>query len=440
MMLINKNVKAFFWIVLIASLGLSAGQSFAARINNGAGDLIINEFMAANGSGLIDEDGDYSDWIELYNRSQHSINLSGWSLTDDPSQPRKWTFPDMTVGGQEYLLVLASGKNRKPDQPSLPLHTNFKLGQGGEFLALYNSLEDRFQPSIASRFPAQLKDVSYGRYGDKLNYGFLASPTPGGANEEALVREGSASGAVVTTAIRHDTPFTLTTTPDIKARVLENKFSTSSPDLARVALPQATFRVVESATTLQLTEIMYNPVGGSDYEFIELKNVGEDALDVSNMFFDEGIKFAFPSGLAPLVPGEVVVLVSNPTRFAERYPGVRIAGSYQGQLSNEGEKISLRDRFGTTLASVEYDDENGWPLSPDGRGDSLRLLNLAGDPNEPRNWRASIDLHGSPGTDSLPTMIAVEQRPREIWTTLAGTLSNLSTECDRIDVAERFEC
>jgi hypothetical protein len=437
-MLMKKNTKAFFWIILIASFGSSAGQSFSAWINKDAGDLIINEVMAANGSGLIDENGEYSDWIELYNRSQQPLNLAGWSLTDDPSQPRKWTFPDMTVGGQEYLLVLASGKNRKPDQPGLLLHTNFKLGKDGGFLALYNSLEDKFQPGIASRFPVQFKDVAYGRYGDPLNYGYLASPTPGGANEEALVWQGSLSGVEISVdrsfhdkpLFLEDTPSTFTTPPHIKARELEHKLSTPSPEPAWSALNQATpFRVAEAASQLRLTEIMYNPIGGSNYEYIELRNVGDGELDVSNMFFDEGIKFAFPSGLAPLVPGELVVIVSNPTSFAERYPGVPILGRYQGQLSNEGEKISLRDRFGRTLVSVEHDDENGWPLSPDGRGDSLRLINLDGDPNEPGNWRASIDLHGSPGTDSLfPTMIEVEQRPRKTWTTVIWVLSNLSTE------------
>ena len=94
------------------------------------------------------------------------------------------------------------------------------------------------------------------------------------------------------------------------------------------------------------------------------------------------------------------MLVRNPTAFAERYSGVTIGGIYQGQLSNRGETITLQDVEGKVIASVTYDDENGWPLSPDGWGDSLVFIDLDGDPNAPKNWRASPKLNGSPGADN----------------------------------------
>lgn len=59
----------------------------------------------------------------------------------------------------------------------------------------------------------------------------------------------------------------------------------------------------------------------------------------------------------------------------------------------------VRDGFGRTLLEFEYNDEYGWPVSPDGHGDSLTLINLSGDPNNPKNWRASSNLNGSPGAD-----------------------------------------
>lgn len=93
------------------------------------------------------------------------------------------------------------------------------------------------------------------------------------------------------------------------------------------------------------------------------------------------------------------MLVRNPAAFAERYPGVPIGGVYEGQLSNKGETLSLKDTAGTTLFSVDYDDENGWPLSPDGHGDSLVLVNLDQNPNNPANWQASARANGSPGAD-----------------------------------------
>ena len=117
------------------------------------------------------------------------------------------------------------------------------------------------------------------------------------------------------------------------------------------------------------------------------------------MYFDEGITFTFPPRATPLAPGEFVVLVRNFAAFAERYPDVVIGGTYQGKLSNQGEKVTLRDIGGEVVVSIDYDDENGWPISPDGRGDSLVLVDLRRDPNNPKNWRASTRLYGSPGTD-----------------------------------------
>ena len=112
--MVIKSTRFFFWIAILAILLLSGAQILPAFIGQAPGYLILNELVAANGAGLTDEDGDYSNWIEIYNQGGQAVNLSGWSLTDDPNQPEKWTFPNVTVGSHEYLLVFASGKDRKP--------------------------------------------------------------------------------------------------------------------------------------------------------------------------------------------------------------------------------------------------------------------------------------------------------------------------------------
>ncbi|OQY27228.1 MAG: hypothetical protein B6243_13255 [Anaerolineaceae bacterium 4572_5.2] len=140
---------------------------------------------------------------------------------------------------------------------------------------------------------------------------------------------------------------------------------------------------------------MYNPLGGDDYEFIELHNFGNDMIDLSNMTF-EGVNYTFPSG-AKLAAGETLVLVRNAVAFRERYPGVEIGGVYGGKLSNKGEKIILRAANGSALLTIAYDDENGWPLSADGRGDSLVVIDPLADLNIPQNWRAGKVVNGSPG-------------------------------------------
>jgi hypothetical protein len=197
------------------------------------------------------------------------------------------------------------------------------------------------------------------------------------------------TGTAASSTLIYQSPVVLTTTTHIKARLLA--------DDVWSALHEATFRVGEPEERLRITEIMYNPMGGDDYEFIELKNDGDTEVDLSNVSF-EGITFSFPSGTI-LPAGEFIVLVQNPTAFAKKYPDVAVGGTYQARLSDKGEEIILKDRQGNVLISIPYDDENGWPVSPDGRGDSLVFINLDGDPHDPKNWRASADLHGSPGAD-----------------------------------------
>ena len=123
------------------------------------GAVLISEIMAANRSTLRDEDGECSDWIELYNTTSHDISLKGWHLTDQADNPTLWTFPEVSIPGHGYLVVFASSKNRA--SAGAELHANFSLDAGGEYLALFRSdlvLADAFDPI----FPPQDYDVGYG--------------------------------------------------------------------------------------------------------------------------------------------------------------------------------------------------------------------------------------------------------------------------------------
>jgi hypothetical protein len=207
------------------------------------------------------------------------------------------------------------------------------------------------------------------------------------------------TGAVSPNAHRYAGPLVLTSTTQVKARVFSKAASSPWVGQAWSALNEAILGIGnEMSSPLRITEIMYNPVGGDDYEFIELKNVGNVDLNLANASF-EGIAFTFPPMAAPLAPGEFTVLVRNPAAFAERYPAVAIGGVYDRSLSNGGERTALETAGGRTLVHVRYDDGNGWPRSPDGRGHSLMLVDLAGDPDNPKSWRASTTPNGSPGTD-----------------------------------------
>ena len=142
-----KKLIALGCVLAVATLRLAALDQ-----------VIITEFMAANSGTLQDEDGAYPDWIEIHNAGTNMVNLDGWSLTDDVASPAQWLFPSTNLAPNAYLVVFASGKNRRV--PGAPLHTSFNLTSGGGFLAL-------LKPGgveIASQFfyGQQFTDVSFG--------------------------------------------------------------------------------------------------------------------------------------------------------------------------------------------------------------------------------------------------------------------------------------
>ncbi len=140
--------------VAAASLLFAAGLAVPARA-----DIRISEFMASNTKTITDNDGKYSDWIELYNTAGTPVNLSGWHLTDAAGDPVKWTFPPVTLGAYQTMMVWASNEDRR--DPAKPLHTNFTLRAGGEYLALTRP-DGTVEQSFGASYPPQFSDVSYG--------------------------------------------------------------------------------------------------------------------------------------------------------------------------------------------------------------------------------------------------------------------------------------
>ena len=124
------------------------------------GNPVLSEFMADNQSTIQDENGDFSDWIEVYNPDATAFALGGWYLTDSATNLVKWQFPAVTLQPGEFLVVWASGKNRRV--PGAPLHTNFSLSKTGEFLALVQPNGTTAEQSFAPSYPAQAANESYG--------------------------------------------------------------------------------------------------------------------------------------------------------------------------------------------------------------------------------------------------------------------------------------
>jgi len=149
------------------------------------------------------------------------------------------------------------------------------------------------------------------------------------------------------------------------------------------------------------SEIMYNPLGGSSNEFLEVYNSGSNAVNLAGATFTDGISFTF--GEVSLMPGGFLVVVPDSAVFSTRYPGVTnvASGTYLGELSNAGERIKLKAADGSELFEVTYGDSGEWPEWADGEGASLVLISHAADPNSPTNWCSSDQLHGTPGMSGI---------------------------------------
>lgn len=142
--------------------------------------ILINEFMAKNNATIQDEDGDYSDWIELYNSTNSTINLMNFGLSDEYNSLNKWTFPNITIQAHSYLLVFASSKNRiDPTE----LHANFKITSSGEELYLSNNLGTIIDQTNSVNLSS---DESYGRIPDgETNWIVINTPSPNSSNNNS---------------------------------------------------------------------------------------------------------------------------------------------------------------------------------------------------------------------------------------------------------------
>ena len=115
--------------VLLLMLAFFAFSPSLAQINSG--DIVINEFMADNDNVASDQNGEFDDWVEIYNNTPSPVSLNGVYLTDDFLNPTKWPFPDTFIAAFDYLIVWADN-----DTFQTGLHAFFRLSSGGEQLWL----------------------------------------------------------------------------------------------------------------------------------------------------------------------------------------------------------------------------------------------------------------------------------------------------------------
>ncbi len=351
--------------------------SVPGSVHAGDWTLVINELMADNQSVASDGQGDYDDWIELYNYGDEAVDVAECCLSDDPADPTKWRFSAAepaatTIPARGYLLVWADNEAAEG-----VLHASFKLSASGESLVLcdpQNAVLD------AVMFGDQAPNTSYARVpnGDGL-WRTSSTPTPGGSNDIV-------AGDVVISEIMYH-PYHPALTPEDTRR-----------------------------------------------EWIELFNRGVASVSLAGWRLADAVDFVFPDVV--LGAGERLVVAADADVFVSLHPDVqKVVGDWTGWLSNSGERLTLTDAAGVVVDSVEYADEGEWAareLGPmdrghrgwqwsnetDGGGKSLELIDAAR-PNEfAQNWAASLENEGTPGrtnsvaaADIPPIIVEVRHSP-----------------------------
>lgn len=141
--------------------------------------VVINELQAANSVTIQDQSGAFPDWIELFNAGDEIVDLSAFTLTDDPAQPQRWPFPSgTTLEAGAHLIVFADGDPSLVDE----LHASFSLSRNGETLQLVGPAADDLPVVDSVEFGIQFQDHSWARMPDGGEWAEDDTPTPGGPN------------------------------------------------------------------------------------------------------------------------------------------------------------------------------------------------------------------------------------------------------------------
>ncbi len=297
--------------------------------------------------------------------------------------------------------------------------------RNGDWVAENNFLMGTFFPQRRDIVLGQLRSAglypvifppAFNQYGGAVPAGFgLVMSQTNSSGTVFYTLDGSdprvyGTGAVAPGAQAYSAPVIINATTFVRARVLSGgQWS---------ALVEASFYPPQDLSRLALTEIMYHApnvgsTNGDEFDFIELKNVGTNTLNLSGLSFTAGVSFIFTNGTM-LAPGQFFLLARNAAAFGAKYPGVPLNGLFTGKLDNGGEALTLSHPLGATIFSVTYDDEAPWPVAADGFGFSLVPLNpgLTQAPDEGAKWRASSQPGGSPGADDpsagIPSIVINE--------------------------------
>ncbi len=232
----------------------------------------LSEWLASPAGKHPDEDGDHEDWIEIYNPGPLPIPMENYFLSDDRKKPRQWRFPNVHLSPDSYLVVWASGKDRR--HPNKSLHTNFKLDAKGESLTLTYEEEGRLHTHQQERFPRQARGHSSGPEG------MFAKATPGEPNVTDVLEDQAATPWPNIERGHYEAPFEVILASDPPQATIRYTFDGSDPSSPNALvyhdpIPIArttTLRAVADAPGYALSETM-------THTYLFLKEVVEQPWD-----------------------------------------------------------------------------------------------------------------------------------------------------------------
>lgn len=140
-------------------------------------EVWINEIVASNTEGL-EENGTTPDWVELYNPGSEAVDLTGWTLTDNLEEPKKWSFVEGTSIPKKGYLVLFCDS----DPGEGVLHTSFNLEITGEEVGLFDARGNKPVEVDSVVYGPIASDYAWGRMPGEDEMVIIWPPTPGEEN------------------------------------------------------------------------------------------------------------------------------------------------------------------------------------------------------------------------------------------------------------------
>lgn len=162
--------------------------------------------------------------------------------------------------------------------------------------------------------------------------------------------------------------------------------------------------------TVVFNEVMYHPATNEPaFEWVELHNQMAVDMDISGWRLAKAVDYTFPDGTTVAGGGFLVVALS-PTNLTAFFGITNVVGPFAGRLGNSGDTIELRNNNNRLMDKVGYGVKGDWPVAPDGAGPSLSKINEESASGDASNWRASVQMGGSPGRMNFPPGTNVETR------------------------------